>query len=429
MAEVTKPIMLDETGLKMIDALKEIAGAITGKSTVYGFHVNGAESNPSAMITYLKDAVGMTPAKMDYTNDVFDYGSWKDAFFMPKPCMLRYDGLVDYYLDPSDYTKKVDGTASDVANPDYAGNAMMEWPEIWWKVEPDSDSKSGSVFIANRQVDSTYHAWSNINNQGVLVPHFYTAIYNGGVVNSKLRSISGLDYTYLDSALSASGEVSAAKANNSGSDVLWYTEIYSDVTLINFLLMLVGKSMDTASVFGEGRRSQSSSASNMLATGTMDTKGLFWGSNATTYGVKVFGMENWWGNQWRRYAGHIVVSGVEKVKLTYSTNDGSTATAYNTDGTGYLATGVTAHTGTNGGYCSEMRFSEYGMTPVAASGTSSTYYCDGLWFNDSATTYASRGGACNYGVSVGAFYCYLDSAASHAYWALGAAVSCKPLAA
>ena len=434
MAEIKKPVMLDETGQAVKDAILQVAGAIRGdKGVVYGFHVNGNESNPAAMVTYLKDAVGMTPAKMNYTAGYFNYGSWKDAFFMPRPCMLKYDGTVDYYLDPDDYSKKEDGTASDVANTSYGGNAMMEWGQngkkIWIKVIPDTDSKSGTVYIADHQVDSTYHAWSFINNQGVLVDHFYTPIYNGAMVDTKLRSISGLDYTYLDSALTATAEVTAAKANNPGTDVMWNTEVFADIQLINFLLILIGKNMDTATTFGEGRRGQSSSASNMLATGTMDTKGLFWGSNATTYGVKVFGMENWWGNQWRRYAGHICVSGVEKVKLTYGTKDGSTATAYNTDDTGYLKTGLTAHTGSSGGYCSKMRFSAYGMTSEAASGTSSTYYCDGLWFNDSATSYACRGGTCNYGATVGAFYSSLSGSAGATYWDIGASVSCKPLAA
>lgn len=431
---ITKPVMLDETGQAVKDAILQVAGAIKGeKGVVYGFHVNGAESDPAAMVTYLKDAVGMTPAKMNFTDDYFDYGSWKDAFFMPRPCMLKYDGTVDYYLDPDDYTKKADGTASDVADTNYGGNAMMEWGQngkkIWLKVVPDADTKSGTVYIADHQVDSTFHAWSFINNQGILVDHFYTPIYNGAKVDSKLRSISGLDYNYLTTAMTAAQEVTAAKANNPGSDVLWNTEVYADIMLINFLLILIGKNMDTASVFGEGRRSQTSAASSVLTTGTMDTKGLFWGDDSTSYGVKVFGMENWWGNQWRRYAGHINASGTEKVKLTYGTKDGSAATSYNTDGTDYLTTGVTGHTGTNGGYCNEMRFTPYGMTPVAASGTSSTYYCDGLWFNDSQTDYAFRGGDCGSDAGVGAFYCLLDCAATDTGWAIGAAVSCKPLAA
>ena len=53
---------------------------------------------------------------MDYDNDSFDYGSWEDAFFMPRPCMLKSDGTVDYYLDPDDYSKREDGTASDISN-------------------------------------------------------------------------------------------------------------------------------------------------------------------------------------------------------------------------------------------------------------------------------------------------------------------------
>lgn len=426
--------MLDETGQAVKDAILQVAGAIKGeKGVVYGFHVNGAESDPAAMVTYLKDAVGMTPAKMNFTDDYFDYGSWKDAFFMPRPCMLKYDGAVDYYLDPDDYTKKTDGTASDVADTSYGGNAMMEWGQngkkIWLKVVPDVDTKSGTVYIADHQVDSTFHAWSFINNQGILVDHFYTPIYNGAKVDSKLRSISGLDYNYLTTAMTVAQEVTAAKANNPGSDVLWNTEVYADIMLINFLLILIGKNMNTASVFGEGRRSQASAATSILSTGTMDTKGMFWGSNTTAYGVKVFGMENWWGNQWRRYAGHINASGTEKVKLTYTTKDGSAATSYNTDGTDYLTTGVTGHTGTSGGYCNEMRFTPYGMTPVAASGTSSTYYCDGLWFYDGQTDYALRGGFCHDGAVVGAFYCSLTTAATRTSWYFGAAVSCKPLAA
>lgn len=93
------------------------------KRTIYGWHVNPDISDSSNAVTYLEDAIGMTPASMGSTT--FDYGSWENAFFMPKPCMLKSNGKVDYYLDPNDYTKKLDGTASDISNPNYDGNAMM----------------------------------------------------------------------------------------------------------------------------------------------------------------------------------------------------------------------------------------------------------------------------------------------------------------
>ena len=429
---VEKPPVLDETAKRIAAGVEAVAKAIGGSvGIIYGFHINGGDSNPATCVTYLKDAAGMTPAKMDYANDVFDYGSWRDAFFMPRPCMVKYNGEVDYYLDPDDYTKKEDGTASDVANDAYAGNAMMEWGQngkkIWIKIVPDADPKSGSVYIADHQADDDFHAWSFINSRGVLVEHFYTPIYNGSIVSSKLRSISGKAYSDLCQSKTASQEIDAAHANNIGADVLWETEVLADIQLINALLILIGKSTNTQATFGNGRYGQSSAASSMLGTGTMNDKGLFWGDDDATHGVKVFGMENWWGNQWRRYQGHIMVDGSQKVKLTYGQQDGSTTTGYNTTGNGYVAKGVTP-AGTNGGYTDKMRFTPEGMLPENASGSSSTYYCDGLWFNNSGTRFALRGGRCYTDLMVGALCCNLNDEASNAHWHFGAAVSCKPLA-
>lgn len=436
---ISKPILLDETGRRMASALEAIAEGLDQKThTVYGFHIDGGNSDPDSCVTYLRDAVGMTPAKMDFTNDVFDYGSWGDAFFMPKPCMLKYNGEVDYYLDPDNYAYRDDGvTASDVGDSAYAGNAMMEWGQngkkIWMKIVPDSNSKSGSIYFADHQADDDFHAYSFINSKGVMVDHFYTPIYNGTVISSKLRSISGQVYSAICQGQTAQTEMNYAHANNPGVDILWETEVFSDIQLINALLVLIGKSTDTQSVFGKGRMGQAPAASNMLGTGTMDAKGLFWGySTDGTHGVKVFGMENWWGNQWRRYAGHVNDNGVQYVKHTYGKQDGSNCEGYiisTTTGAyaNYKNVGA-APGGTNGGYMSEMLFSAQGMMPKTASGSSSTYYCDGLWFNNSQVGYARRGGACNFDASVGAFYCSLYTQASYAFWYVGASVSCKPLA-
>lgn len=100
---------------------------ITGgaKRVCYGIHINPSESDPYRAVTYISDAIGMTPAFMNTAKSEFYYGTWKDAFFTPKPCMLKFDGTVDYYLDPNDYTKKADGTASDVENTSYQGLSLI----------------------------------------------------------------------------------------------------------------------------------------------------------------------------------------------------------------------------------------------------------------------------------------------------------------
>lgn len=399
-----------------------------GSATVYGFHIDSGESDPEACVSYLEGAVGMTPAHMDFSTGKFDFGSWGRAFFLPRPCMLRYDGTVDYYLDPDDYSKKADGTASDVADDSYPGNAMMEWGRgwrrIWYKIVPDAgDPTSASVYIADRQADEGYRAWSFVNNRGELAWHFYTPIYNGSIdASGRLRSLSGKANTALCQSKTAAQEIAAAEANNPGADKLWYTEVYADVVLIDLLLILMGKSLDTQAVFGAGCGGHSG-MSSMLDTGTMDDKGLFWGEPSGDSGVKVFGMEHWWGNQWRRYAGHIIADYVHRFKFTRGTEDGSTAEDYNLTGDGYLSGETGAQ---ENGYLKALRFSDSGFQQAETGGSSAAYFCDSVYVAG-GTRYAIRGGATylNTGRN-GAFAAVLDNGPEHTYWAFGAAPSCKP---
>lgn len=442
---VTKPPMLDETGKALVGAAKQIADAIANSKTgtVYGFHINGSESDPASKVTYLRDAIGATPAAMNFTAGTFSYGSWADAFFLPRPCMLKSDGTVDYYLNPNDYTKKADGTASDISDTSYDGNAMMEWgrdgKKIWMKIVPDVDHNGASIYIADYQADADFHDWSFHNSAGQSMDHFYTAIYNGSIISNKMRSLSGQT---VSKSKTAAQEITAAQLNNSvAANIMWNTELHCDIMLINALLILMGKSTNVQAVFGEGLHTGGNETINDgFTTGVHNSKGLFFGTNSGaisqgSYGnaVKVFGMENYWGFQWRRYQGHVMVDGAQKVKNTYGTEDGSTSNSYTVEGAptgaGYKSTGATALSGTSGDYIIKEYFTEDGMFPAGAlGGTSSTYYCDGCWYNNSGVRVPRRGGDSNGGAMVGAFCVVLTYDASTAYWVVGAALSCKPLA-
>lgn len=446
MATLTNPVMLDDTGKQiatkidnMADSLTNVLTDISNKIkfrsyTLYGFHINGNESDPEAAVTYLEDSIGMTPAKMNYSTGKFDYGSWKDAFFMPRPCMVNYEAsgykdVVAYYLNENNYGLKEDGSASDVADLTFEGNAMMEWgregKQIWVKVKPDSnDHNSASIYISDTQVDSDFHAWSFINNQGDLVNHFYTPIYNGSVdEDGRLRSISGV--TVSDSK-TAQQEIDAALLNNKSSNVLWYVETYSDRIFINYLLILIGKSLDCRTVFGQGIYTGGSKDWNQAyLTGSKNTYGLFHGTNSGSANsantIKVFGMENYWGFQWRRIAGEVLVSGQHKVKMTYP---------YNLTGSDYTVVGRQP-TASSGGYITKEYFDmETGaMLPDKADGSSSTYYCNGIWINNSSgfTAVPIVGGLSSDGLLVGPFDWSLFYSAAFAGWGAGAAASYKPL--
>ena len=444
-------------------AKTDIVSAINElKGTIYTFHIDPDEADSYDSVTYHDDATGMAPASMGATT--FNYGSWA-AFInrICKPCMLKFDGTVDYYLDPNDYSKKLDGTASDVADLSYPGNAMVEFSLLWWKSWGD-----GWVSISDYQVDATYKCWSNLDADGNIIPYFYLPIYNGCIYDGKMRSISGIQLkswsttAYSSSATYAVGdevnhnsrmwkcitavetpedfdvtkweqfpfnanttgeeEITYATANNTTTKVEWYTDVWCDRVLINALLVLIGKCIDTQGTFGRGIDSGGQTAKETYVTGSLNDKGLFYGDiNGGSTASKIFGMENWLGCEWRRTAG--LIGGADNTylyKMTQSTIDGSTAEGYNTTGTGYLtASGRPA----SHDWLRKLQFGNFGFLPLEVGSYSTQYYKDHYW---TGTGYAIVGGRSYGGSDCGAFCVGLDFAVGDRYWIVGAAPSCKP---
>lgn len=436
------------------------------KPIIYGFHINPNDPNSYTAVTYLADAVGKTPAAMGST--AFSYGDWANAFFMPRPCMLKYDGTVDYYLNPNDYSQKADGTPSDYNNLAYGGNAMMEFPLIWYKFVQGTESGEGYFYCSNRKVDDSYKCFSNMDCDGNIIEHFYMPIYNGCTYDGKMRSISGLRLSpwsttaYSSSSTYAVGskvnyqgkmwkcttaveaaeafdpvkweqfafngnttgteEITQATANNTTAKVEWYTNVLCDRQLINALLVLISKSLDTQGSFGRGIDDGAQTAKESYVTGSLNDKGLFYGSIANgSTAVKVFGMENWWACVWHRTAGLIgAANNIYKYKMTYSTADGSTANGYNTDGTGYLSIGNKPATNN---YIKKMQYGLWGCLPIETGSYSTQFFRD-YWYD--GTGYAHFGGNATYGAPGGAFSAYLSHGVGIRVWYVSSDLSCKP---
>ena len=334
----------------------------------YGFRREKAESNPSDRITYLYDAEGMVPAATNLSTNAFNAGSWGDFIEeVARPVMLKYDGTVDYELDHSNQTLKLDGTNSDVANTNYNGNAMVEFREWKW-VKRYQDANYEYVIFSNVQYDDTYHAYAHTNANGVVQDVFYWGMFKGTNVSSKLRSI-GTGSPMVSQTRTT--EITYAAANGDG----YYTIYKSGWEYIADLLTLISKSDNSQAVFGRGRVNTSSAS----AVGTLKNKSAFWGSSNGTSDVKVFWIEGFWGNVWEGMAGLINNKGNIMVKMT---------PPYNTTGDGYVSTGV-APSGTSGGYINTHQMTdETGQIPKTASGSETTYLCDGMWFNNSQVDYA-----------------------------------------
>lgn len=371
----------------------------------YGFRRYRTTSDQTTRITYLYDAVGLTPASMNFGTGNFDYGGWQTFVNdVSRPVMLKTDGTVDYELSRTDFTKKSDGvTASDVSNTAYAGNAMIEFRKYKW-VYRYSDATYDYVIFSDGQYDANYKAYAYTNANGTVKDAFYWGAFKGSNISAKLRSFA--DQTVMVSQ-TRNTEVSYANAVGSG----YHTIYKSGEDYIGDLLTLISKSDDSQTKFGSGRSKTTNTTA--INTGTLKAQPMFKGYNDETSDVKVFGIEGFWGNVWEGMAGLILNSGI-KTKMT---------PPYNFDGTGYTATGITP-SGTNGGYVSVAQsLTDQGYVPSVASGSSSTYYCDGLWFNNAQVDYAIVGGGWSAGLLDGSRSVYLADLASAVRTDIGSRLS------
>lgn len=406
--------------------------------TVYGFRVDSslATGNVDYKVLYNGEQVenyDYEPAYMDFTNDVWVWGSWiGEEFFMPKPVLISQDYKSKIYLNPDNLTLDVDGNdvTSMLTGSTGNYNAMIEWgrhdKQIWYKLVPETDDATYTCFISDKQLDNDFHAWSFYDANDNLGKHFYTPIYNGSVVNNTLRSLS--DKTPNNTTAGAT-QISYAKANNkNGESYAWYIDVFADRILINLLLILVTKSTNS-DVVGYGNYTGGTSASSLLSSGAGNTKGMFYGKKSNSV-CKVFGMENYFANCWRRMAGLILNNGVQLYKLTYGTADGSSAKGYieNDNAPSNYLTGKSIATNLSASYISkESAYSNGALLASAFSGSNGNYYSDACW-SATGVRFAHVGGACNNGSTCGAFALSLTDALSDSYWSSGASLSLKPLA-
>lgn len=396
----------ESTSQEILSNTQKIIDGAKARPKRYGMRINRLDSNPATRVKYLFDAVGMTPAGMNFAAGGFDYGDWGDVWFVRdnRPVMVKTNGVVDYELNHDNHALKLTGGASDVANTSYGGNAMSEIPLIW--VKRWSNNNFDFVVFCEEQYDETYKAYAHTDADGNILPVTYFPMYEGVVINSRLRSLSGQTPT---ASMTDEQETTAAKQNGDRWDKLSFSEcelMYEMCTMISCSTQSQGK-------FGNGN----SQSDNFLQTGTLNGKGQFFGSTSTTAANKMFYCENFFANYWKRIRGLLLINGIYHVKAT---------PPYNSTGAGYINTGLTVG-GTSGGYISEMRMaSDIGRVPTVVSGSETTYECDGCWFNPADIRVALFGGGRSNASRCGLSCWVVNYLGSDVSTVVVASLSCKP---
>lgn len=356
-----------------------ISNSALNKFDYWHYAVCIDEDNPieSESVTYLKgyDNEGYKPLKVINDNSNIDdnrcdWGDWKDAPFMPRPCMLKYDGTVDYYLNPDDYTLKENGEASDVSNTAYEGNAMMEFSPVFVKANRVMTPESSKLYLyfCSHKDDDDYECYSCLKEDGTYADHFYMSIYEATNIDGKFRSLS---LNRVPTVSLRDGLVTClnlAKQNGQG----WCIDLWNDADLLRCLFVLITKRLNSRAAIGYGIGNY-----DLCVTGSSNKKGMFWGTvdAQNQYGIKYFGIENFWGNISHYCAGILSPDGVTfDVKNTYSIADGTTVVGYNATGEGYIKTWIMRPVE---GYEKKINGKKGLITmPVEVGGSDTTYYTD-----------------------------------------------------
>lgn len=381
----------------------------------YGLKIQKNNSDPSARCEYLFDAVGFTPARMDYSHERFDIGSWENAFFVKNnyPVMCRFDGTEDYRIDPENKYSKLDGASSDINNLNYQGNAMSCFNcHIWMKFYEDENYQY--LEIANKKLDADFVDYPYIRADGTKARKLYYPMFPGYVdSNDRLRSMAGMKAT------GKLGIVESVQyASNNGAN--WFIGDWSHQLWISCMMLMISKSFNSQECFGNGNMwhiNATDSDFNINGNGSRLTKGQFGGWYSDVDPMEAFYCENIYSNAWRWVLGLYWTPGGYRVKMSPPyTHDGTL--------TGYESVAYPTPF-TSGGYIKDLAFDkQYGVLPKSVDASENTYTCDYGLINpnvvQSCPLYVS--GSCNNGKGAGAWFMVLNQTVSEKYLLNGASV-------
>lgn len=341
-----------------------------------------SNSNPTTSVTYADDATGMTEKS----------SAW-DEFFGHYPVLLK-NGVEVGKLKPNDFTKFENGDAADITSGN-AGDVMIAFPRRGVKITTTGTKVKISMTDDPDNPDFKYYAHERGNTRKEV---FYLGAYKGAVVDSKLRSLSGKAPT-----VSQTIGTFRTNAHNTGNG--YENSGFFQVTFRQVMYILKYKTLDSQWALGQGYVRGSA----VQTTGATNGKGMDYGETSGTSRVKLFGLEDFWGNvsEW--------IDGI----VTDSTRNILTATDnFNDTGSGYKDQGQGA-TSNIGSYMSKPQgTTETGFVAKEVSGSASTYFCCFAYL--AASRVGLFGGSYSSGASTGAFYLNVNDFSSNSYASCGA---------
>lgn len=336
-----------------------------------------SNSNPETSVTYADDAVGMTPKSDEW-----------DEFFGHYPVLLK-DGIEVGRLNPDNFAQFEDGTAADITSGD-AGDVMIAFPRRGVSISTNGTTLRVSMTNIPDNPDFRYYAHERGEARKEV---FYLGAYKGYVDSSKLRSLSGKTPTVSQKFGTFRTQAHAAGDGYENSG-------FYQLTFRQVMYILKYKDLNSQTALGQGY----TRGSAIVSTGGTNTNGMDNGTASDTSRVKLFGLEDFWGNVFEFIDG-IVTNSTRNI-LTTTDN-------FNDSGTEYIDQGQGA-TSDLGLYMSKPQgTTETGFLAKEVRGSSTTYLCDYIRLD--ASCVAMFGGDRMSGSNAGAFSLLVSANSSTIY--------------
>ena len=343
-------------------------------------------------------------------------------------CLLLDNGQVHYYLNPTDWTQKEDGSASDLTGAD--GMVMVEIPKFYVR-----NNSSGSLWlpVISATPLSGYDVHPAFIKDGVEVPYRYYSAYDACVFDgtnfietNNDQAQNGRVNTSTDKLVSVSGKSPMTGLTRNEFRLLaanrgagWRIGDFALWSAIGLLLAVEAQTLESQATYGVGNTRHTDwptgggiSQSRVCESGFGNSLGN--GSGGSASGtinsfnngdfVKYRGIENFWGNVWNWTDGINLFSegntSGDKVFAYWSNNTDDFADDTATD---YGLLGEIANTFGNTRYATQFSLlNTWALVPTAFS-TSSSHGTTDFYRTNSGWRVLRVGGPADSGVDAGAF--------------------------
>lgn len=343
--------------------------------------IDQSNSNPLTCCTYADSAVGMNKASSEW-----------DTIFGYKPCIMQ-NGNVVGYLNPNDFSKYENGSAAPITDSNY--DVMIEFPRRGLNISTSDNIVT--ISLTDNPNDSNFQYLAH-KRGNVQKDYFYLGAY---VMTNGYKSVSGQSPLVN---VNLTNFIDSTHARGASYEIMAFYQY----TYIQALYVLKYGNLNSQQALGQGYVSGPSAQT----TGATNTKGMCYGSSSTTDRVKLFGLEDFWGNVYQWLSG--LYSDSSRSLLTTTDNFGTNISAssweYN------VASGVSSNI--NGWVSKVQGGNNSGFVVEKKSGSATTFFCDYGYLR--AGYFPVVGGIWSDGDGAGVFYCNVGSSASDAFSNFGA---------